>query len=275
TVRVRRIKKATIREEMRVRPLHREDFKWPNLEEIRSEQNKWLNTENFIRVNSEGLKVLKDGRIIIPDQSEDLKTRLCVIAHSGGNSGHLGYQAATKKLAEFCWWKCCEKDMRELCKLCLHCLPTRGGVRIPRPLGEAVHGTQRNEVLHMDYIYAMPEPQNGYHDFQWNLILREDLTGMIKITPAHTPNAMVTVEALMEWRALFGSPQILVTDMASYFMSEVMGQYDRRCNMKHHMTVANGHYNNGSIEVINKNYLLLIRALLSELRWDKHDWPYL
>jgi hypothetical protein len=27
--------------------------------------------------------------------------------------------------------------------------------------------------------------------------------------------------------------------------------------------------------VINKNYLLLIRALLSELRWDKHDWPYL
>ena len=275
TVRVRRIKKATIREEMRVRPLHREDFKWPNLEEIRSEQNKWLNTENFIRVNSEGLKVLKDGRIIIPDQSEDLKTRLCVIAHSGGNSGHLGYQAATKKLAEFCWWKCCEKDMRELCKLCLHCLPTRGGVRIPRPLGEAVHGTQRNEVLHMDYIYVMPEPQNGYHDFQWNLILREDLTGMIKITPAHTPNAMVTVEALMEWLALFGSPQILVTDMASYFMSEVMGQYDRRCNMKHHMTVAYGHYNNGSIEVINKNYLLLIRALLSELRWDKHDWPYL
>ena len=88
--------------------------------------------------------------------------------------------------------------MRELCKLCLHCLPTRGGVRIPRPLGEAVHGTQRNEVLHMDYIYVMPEPQNGSHDFQWNPILREDLTGMIKITPAHTPNAMVTVEALME-----------------------------------------------------------------------------
>ena len=79
TVRARRIKKATIREERRVRPLQREDFKWPNLEEIRSEQNKWLNTEDFIKVNSEGLKVLKDGRIIFPDQSEDLKTRLCVI----------------------------------------------------------------------------------------------------------------------------------------------------------------------------------------------------
>jgi hypothetical protein len=127
----------------------------------------------------------------------------------------------------------------------------------------------------MDWIYVMPAPVKGVHDFQWNLILREDLTGMIKITPAHTPTAAVTVDALMEWRALFGSPQTLVTDMGSYFVSEVMKEFNRRCNSRHHTTVAYGHYNNGSIEVINKNYLLLIRALLSELRWDKQDWPYL
>ena len=34
TIKVRRIKNATIPEEMRVRPLQREEFKWPNLEEI-------------------------------------------------------------------------------------------------------------------------------------------------------------------------------------------------------------------------------------------------
>jgi hypothetical protein len=105
-------------------------------------------------------------------------------------------------------------------------------------IGEAVHGTQRNEMLHMDYIYVMPAPHKGLHDFQWNLILGEDLTGMIKITPVHSPNAMVTVEALMEWRALFGSLKLLVTDMAAYFMSEVMREYEHRCNMKHHLTVA-------------------------------------
>ena len=156
-------------------------------------------------------------KVLIPEKSADLKIRLCVIAHSGGNSGHLGYQAAARKLAEFCWWSGCERDMLQLCNKCLHCLPTRGGVRIPRPLGEAVHGTQRNEVLHMDWIYVMPAPQKGFHDFQWNLILR-DLTGMIKITPAHMPNTAITVDALMEWRALFGSPQTLVTDMGSYVL---------------------------------------------------------
>ena len=54
----------------------------------------------------------------------------------------------------------------------------------------------------------------------------------------------------MEWRALFGSPQILVTDMGSYFTSDVMKQYVQICNVKHHLTVAYGHYNNGSIEVM-------------------------
>jgi len=45
--------------------------------------------------------------------------------------------------------------------------------------------------------------------------------------------------------------------------------------MKHHFTVAYGHYSNGSIEVINKHYLALIRALISELHWKKCDWPWL
>ena len=45
--------------------------------------------------------------------------------------------------------------------------------------------------------------------------------------------------------------------------------------MRQHITVAYGHYSNGSIEVINKIFLQLMRALLSELRWDKEFWPWL
>ena len=122
TIKVRRIKNATIPEEMRVRPLQREEFKWPNFEEIKEEQKKWLNKEEFNNINSEGLIVTKSGKVIIPERSEDLKIRLCVIAHSGGNSGHLGYQAAARKLAEFCWWSGCERDMLQLCNnVCIAC----------------------------------------------------------------------------------------------------------------------------------------------------------
>jgi len=167
------------------------------------------------------------------------------------------------------------KDVLTLCKSCLHCLPARGGARVPRPLGEAVHGQHPNHVVHLDWIYIMPAEKNGSHKFQWNLILRDDLSGYIRITPAAVPDSIITVDALMDWRASSRTPDIIVTDMASYFMSSVMTEFTQRCNIKHHFVVAYGHYSNGSIEVINKHFLSLIRALISELHWNKSDWPWL
>ena len=117
--------------------------------------------------------------------------------------------------------------------------------------------------------------KNGIHEYQWNLMVKDDLSGVIKITPAKQPEMTVTVDALMEWRSLFGTPQIVVSDMASYFVSTTMKEFARQCNMQQHITTAYGHYNNGSIEVIDNIYLALMRALLSELRWDKEYWPWL
>ena len=41
-----------------------------------------------------------------------------------------------------------------------------------------------------------------------------------------------------------------------------MRKYALRFNMKQHIIVANAHYSNGSIEMIKKIYLQLMRALL-------------
>jgi len=259
--------------EYRVRPLQKKEFVWPSVDEIRTSQNKYLKSATY--VNDDNLKVSKTGKIKIPLEDADLRIRLCIIAHAGGNSGHIGYQVASAKLAEYFHWPNMHTDMRKLCSSCLHCLPTRGGIRIPRPLGEAVHGQYPNHVVHMDWIYVMPAEKKGSHNYQWNLILRDDLSGYVRITPAAIPDSIVTVDALMDWRASSRTPEIIVTDMASYFMSQVMKDFTQRCNMKHHFTVAYGHYSNGSIEVINKHYLALIRALISELHWNKSDWPWL
>jgi hypothetical protein len=271
---VRRVT-AAIPDYVRVRPLQVADFVWPTTEEIKERQRKLaFNEENMI-INEDGLITNKKEKILIPIEDTELKMRLCVIAHSGGNSGHLGYKATLKKLTEFFHWQNCVDDVRRLCKACLHCLPTRGGMREPRPFGTAIHAKRPNEVLHMDWIYICPARKNGKHQYEWNLILRDDLSGLVKITPGKVPDTEVTMEALMEWRALFGCPKILVSDMASYFVSATMKMFAQRCNMRQHITVAYGHYSNGSIEVINKIYLQLMRALLSELRWDKQFWPWL
>jgi len=95
-------------------------------------------------------------------------------------------------------------------------------VLVPRPLGEAVHGQKPNQVVHLDWLYIMPAEKKGKHNFQWNLIIRDDLSGYIRVTPAAVPDSITTVDALMDWRASSRTPSIIVTDMASYFMSELM-----------------------------------------------------
>src|SRR6185503_5455658 len=115
----------------------------------------------------------------------------------------------------------------------------------------------------------------SYHDFEWIFIMRDDFSGLVKLTPAVVPDTMTTVDALSEWRSLFGTSELYVSDQASYFISETMQQFARRCNTKQHWTTAYVHYSNGTVEVICKQVLALIRALISELRWNKEDWPWL
>ena len=44
--------------------------------------------------------------------------------------------------------------MLEVVRQCLHCADMRSGDVVPRPLGETIHGTAPNEVVHFDYLYV-------------------------------------------------------------------------------------------------------------------------
>jgi hypothetical protein len=259
----------------RVQPLSLEKFVWPDMNEIADEQRRHLSDQKDLIRNQDGLLVDRHSRVVIPTQSEALKLRLCIIAHAGCNSGHLGLNASIGVLTERFFWANMRKDLQRICKSCLHCLPTRSGFRKPRPLGEACHGTEKGQVIHFDYLYVYPNKKNSYHNFKWLLVIRDDYSGMVMLTPAEKPDAITTVDALIQWRSLFGRTEVFVSDQASYFMSQTMREFARKCNTQQHWTTAYSHYPNGSIEIINKHFLSLFRALISELRWNKEDWPWL
>ena len=84
----------------RVRPLQNPEFVWPNIEEINKTQKQFLVTVKTLKRNEDNLAITDSGKVIIPEEAEDLRRRLCIIAHAGGNSGHLGYQATAQKLAQ-------------------------------------------------------------------------------------------------------------------------------------------------------------------------------
>ena len=209
-------------DDARVQPLSREKFVWPDMNEIADEQRKYLNDQMELIRNQDGLLVDDNNRVVIPTQSETLRMRLCLIAHAGCNSGHIGLNAAIGLLTERFYWGGMRRDMQKICRSCLHCLPTRSGFHKPRPLGEACHGKEKGQVIHFDYLYIYPKKEKSYHDFEWLLVIRDDYSGMVMLTPAEKPNKITTVDALMQWRSWFGRTEVFVSDQASYFMSQTM-----------------------------------------------------
>ena len=126
-----RVTTLNIPTDARVRPLQNPEFMWPNIDEIKQVQKKWLVEHDSMRRTDVGVRITKSEKVIIPIEAEDLRCRLCIIAHAGGNSGHLGYQASAQKLTQIFHWKNCIDDMKKVCSVCLHQRVTSAG-RYPR-----------------------------------------------------------------------------------------------------------------------------------------------
>ena len=75
--------------------------------------------------------------------------------------------------------------MTEFVKQCLHCMDSKAGEKIPRPLGETVHGKRHDEVLHFDYLYvgdSDPLGNDGLDEedrFSYVLVMIDDLINFV------------------------------------------------------------------------------------------------
>ena len=70
-----------------------------------------------------------------------LQVRLMVCAHMK-EAGHRGAVATLQRLSEYCCWFCIEEHVTEFVKQSLHCMDSKAGKKVPRTLGEMVHGHQ-------------------------------------------------------------------------------------------------------------------------------------
>ena len=63
----------------------------------------------------------------------------------------------------------------------VYCVDTRAGEILPRPYGDAVHGTAPGEVVHFDFLYvgsSGPERREGLPEedrFRYILVIMDDL----------------------------------------------------------------------------------------------------
>ena len=254
--------------------LHKEGFVWPSLNQIARLQGRLTDLESTkyelvpkIIKDYSILVTRKSGRIYVPDG--DLRVRLCVIAHSG-LAGHRGVDQTYRTLKRYYWPKMLP-DVKKFCRQCLHCAVADPRKVIPRPLGMQMHAKACNEILHYDFIHIGLSAEK----LAYLLVIKDDFSGFVSMTPCETPTGEVVAKALLRWYGLFGVSLCHVSDQGSHFKNKVVSELNRRMATKHHFTLPYTPWSNGTIEVVNKSIRKLIRSWVSEFRISLSNWPSL
>ncbi|CAM9462267.1 unnamed protein product [Sphacelaria rigidula] len=142
-----------------------------------------------------------------------LQVRLMICAHMR-DAGHHGVAATLVRLQEFCVWQRIKTHVHEFVRQCLHRVDSRAGDVVPRPLGETVHGTTPNEVVHFDFLCvgeSGPLASQGLSEdagFRHILEIMDDLSNFVALEPVAVCTAESTAASLLNWCKTLGVPRV-------------------------------------------------------------------
>ena len=237
-----------------------DSFVWPSEQEIRQLQHPEDATAPLSKDDQ--------GRVIIPDnqEGENLKMRLCIVAHTG-SSGHRGVEATYLALKEVFFWPKMKADVTKFVDGCLHCVAALTGERIPRPLASTLHADAPNQILHFDFLSLYKKA-----DYPYALVLKDDFSNFVRIIPCTNCTAMEAARGITEWVSTFGHPLTLISDNGSHFRNSLLEELKQVWGVAHKFHHSYTPWANGTVEIANRDLLKVLRPLRTELRVPSEQW---
>ena len=194
--------------------------------------------------------------------------KVLVVSHCslGGNRG---LKATESIIRENFYWDDMHVDEKAFVNSCIHCIVTRSGELIPRPLGSLIHGTRPNEVVHIDYLIM----GKGFDGMQYVLLIRDNFSSFVWTCACKAANGEFAAEMLAKRVGNFGTMAWIVSNQGSHFHNEVHTDLVEKFKTKKHFTVAYSAWANRTVERVNREVLRATKALLSEWKLAPQDWP--
>jgi transposase InsO family protein len=214
-----------------------------------------------------GLIVEKGSRRIWVPDIRNLRERICLLAH-GGFSGHRGARVTIDRIKQLFTWRGVGADAKRFVQSCLHCRTAKGPAHHVRPLGEAIRGVRRGQVLHFDFLFLGPSREG----VEYVLPLMDGFTGYVNLVPCSAADAHEAAKAVLAWVGRYGVPEVLVSDQGPHFKNQLVAILVERLGVVQHFTCAYAPWANGHAERLNRVVLAAFRAILQELRLPPDDW---
>ncbi|KAF0746464.1 hypothetical protein AaE_008116 [Aphanomyces astaci] len=235
----------------KIRPLDDTDFIWPDMESIIQAQ-KAVEAPSTAVMQDNGVLYLRE-RIWIPADAHDLLTRLVIIAHCG-SMGHRGHQCIASHIRQLFTISHLDEKLAAFLRSCLLCPHIRGAKIIQRPHGREYVVSNTAQPRTALRLSIMGETWQGS---KYVLVLKDDLTHFVRLIACDSPTSQVAVDAIMDWSAMFGVPNVWISDGDSLQEQNHEGA-SARLKVQHNIVLTYCPWRNGTAERVNRDILAVM-----------------
>ena len=194
----------------------------------------------------------------------------------GDLNGHGGIQRTidilTKKLNML--WKGMRNDVSTFIERCPCCQKMRRLKPLIHTIPFTLASYQPMKRICIDAIG--PINING-QKYKHILVFIDAFSRYVKLFPLETITSEEVLHSFNEWVCTFGCPSEIVTDNASYFLSELMKSFRDFTGIRHTTIQPYSHEENGIVERANQEVIRHLTAIVTDkdirLNWPKY-LPY-
>lgn len=171
-------------------------------------------------------------------------------------------------LAAVFWWPTMAEDVGAFVGEFLHCMVTAGS-RVLRPFGETLRATKPNELHRFDFLSIV----EGNGGAKYVLDLKDGMSEFVELVGRKQASSEQVYQVLISWFMRFGVARHWVSDEGDHFHNSLIELLQRALGSQHHFTTAYTPWANGSVEVVSRVVLKVMKVLLSERRLHVKEWP--
>lgn len=227
----------------------------------------------LFRINVDGLIYTKNiagsSVLCIPRtlfKGRRITEKICDSAHK--LVGHHQSKTTIQYIKKWYWWPGMSKDIDAFCKSCGICQTTKPSTELPKGLLHSLPiPTRPWQSIGMDFVGPFPETE-GY-DYLLVIVCRFSSHSRLLKTRTTATSKDIAKLFLQEIVREFGTPESIVSDRDSKFISEFWRELNRLTSTKLLMSTAYHPQTDGKSEATVKKVTAILRTMVSP---DQKDW---
>lgn len=193
-----------------------------------------------------------------------------IIRENHDRSMHFGVDKTVDRIKQRYFWPRLATEVREYIQNCNTCKEVKGASVPIVPLrGDQRITTHPWQIIAMDFIGPLPRTNKGY---QHILVVLDLFSKWIMLTPVRRIDSKSLCSILRDqWFFRNSTPEVIITDNASCFLSKEFKSLLQRFNIRHWLN-AKYHSQSNPVERVNRTVNAAIRTYVKQDQrlWDSN-----